>query len=133
MDKEKLEIAAKGHVYHRAGRPYNRGNDFHKAVKEAFIAGADWRINSLWVKEVHNEDDNKVEKSYINTPKDGTYLTVLKRLKFGKSFERFFVEVAPWRHGEYQGNNHIGVVMGQLEVVMYANLDDLLPFKEDDI
>lgn len=78
MDKEKLEIAANGHVYHRTGIPYNRGNDFHKAVKEAFIDGADWRINSFWVKEVHNDDDNKVEKSYINTPKDGNS-TMAKR------------------------------------------------------
>lgn len=83
-------------------------DDVSRAENRAFIAGAEWRINSAW----HPATER---------PKDGEYLTILHENN------NVVIEIAPWRNGKYQGSYHIGVFFGCVKVIRYANIYHLLP------
>lgn len=83
-------------------------DDISRAENRAFIAGAEWRINSAW----HPATER---------PKDGEYLTILH------DKGNIVAEIAPWRNGKYQGVYYTGVYFGFVKVIKYANIYHLLP------
>lgn len=87
--------------------------DIEQQCEEDFIAGAEWQRNSVW-------------RSVDTNAEDGSYLTVIQWN------DKTIIEIAPWRDGKYQGEHHMHIYLGQATIVMYANINDIMPIIQFD-
>lgn len=53
-------------------------------------------------------------------PQDGDFITVVK-----DTYGCLFIEIAPWRDGEYQGSYKMATFFGQAEVLYWRPIPEL--------
>ena len=118
MTREQIEKEARGYISDvYAGDGYFLP-DYEEEVRDGFIAGAQWRINSVW-----HEPSAYGEELTRN-------VEVVAKTKRGYRFGKF--DVVGY------SNEHIGFVStSRLEyalsdVLEYAYLDDLLPERKEE-
>lgn len=80
---------------------------------DGYLAGANDALANQWCS-VNDE-----------TPKnEGRYLTLLQ-VKQSETFDKFIIEIAPWRNGNYQGSYCMNVYFGQYVVTHWMPIPQL--------
>ena len=83
-------------------------NRIPQMIADGYVAGASDALKAQW------------KNPGVETPDDGIALTVVEIQN--RHEERFKVEFAPWKDGEYQGDNTTLVNLGKAKVVAWTEI-----------